>query len=103
MESIGVVDDTDEPSEWVLPFLAWFRTKPTEITTSISPNAKWFAKLDAKGRCQILLGEESKDLSTFLSLWGGNRIARVPMGLTSSGYEYRLCTWVLRFGRNPGY
>lgn len=116
MESMEVIENAVEPSEWVSPFLVIpkpnggvrfvvdFRRlnqhvkrpihpfpSPSEITTSIPATAKWFATLDAtKGYWQIPLDEESKKLTTFMTQWGRKRFTRAPMGLSSSGDEYCL-------------
>ena len=62
---------------------------PKDIIAQIPGTSKYFAVFAAKnGYWQILLDEESKPLTTFITEWGCYRYLRAPMGLTSSGDEF---------------
>lgn len=68
-----------------------------EVLRKISPDAKFFCKLDCvKGYYQIELDPSSADRTTFLLPSGRYRFKRCPMGLSSSGDEF-VCRTDLAF------
>ena len=60
-----------------------------DCLNTITPDSKYFAKLDAvQGYFQIPLAEESRDLTTFIVPRGKFRYKVAPMGLNSSNDEF---------------
>ena len=110
----GVIARQDDPTEWCAPgfFVAKkngdlrlvidytclnkyvrrpVHTFPStqEILSSIDPDSKVFAKLDAtQGYHQVPLENESSKLTTFLLPSGRFRFLRAPMGLSCSSDEF---------------
>ena len=85
---VRLVTDFSKLNQYVLrpehPF-----PSPEEILAWIPGSSRVFARLDCKsGYHQIPLAEESRDLTTFVTMKGRFRYCRAPMGLTSSSDEF---------------
>ena len=109
MESLGVVERVQEPTEWVNSLVAvlkpngkiWLCIDPKDLNRAIKreqypmktidevitrmPNAKFFSKLDAtQGYWQVELDDESAKKCTFNTPFGRYRFNRLPFGISSA-------------------
>ncbi len=108
-----IIAPIDKPTKWVHPLVVVLKADNTwrlcvdltklnkyvlrpyyPMTTpkdavELPGTARKFASLDAKtGYWQILLDEESQELTTFITPWGRYKFLRNPMGLASAQDEY---------------
>ena len=112
----GIIAKQEKPSDWISP--AFFVQKPNgglrlvvdysvtglnkavkrrihpapsgaDIMKQVKPESKWFLKADCvQGYHQLLLDEESQQLTTFILPFGCYYYLRAPMGLSGSGDEF---------------
>ncbi len=62
---------------------------PSEEVAQIPPGMKYFTTVDGRhGYWQVLLGKNSRHLTTFLTPWGHYRFKRNCMGLINAGDEH---------------
>uniref|UniRef100_A0A8C6PJV3 Gypsy retrotransposon integrase-like protein 1 n=1 Tax=Nothobranchius furzeri TaxID=105023 RepID=A0A8C6PJV3_NOTFU len=113
MENLGVIENVDEPTEWVSSLVIvekktgklrvcmdprdlnrairreHFKLPTREEIMSQFAKAKYFSKLDASsGFWQLKLDEASSKLCTFNSPFGRYRFRRLPFGLASAPEVY---------------
>ena len=64
-------------------------TTPHEAVYSMTPGAQWFSMCDTKnGYHQVMLHEDSRDYTCFMTPWGRYRFKRAPHGFIISGKKY---------------
>ena len=110
MQSLSVIEEVTQPTEWVSPMVVVSKqsgdvricvdyvhlnrsVKREHITNfpqlheelcAKMQGAKFFTSLDAaSGFWQIILADESSELTTFLTPYGRFRFTRLPFGLNS--------------------
>ena len=109
MESLGVIERVQQPTEWVNSLVTvvkpngkirlcidpkdlnraikreQYPMKTIEEVISRMPNAKFFSKLDAtQGYWQVQLDDESATKCTFNTPFGRYRFHRLPFGISSA-------------------
>ena len=114
MESVGVIQKVNEPTEWVSSMLAVRKPNdkvricidPKDLNRAIKreqypmrtiddvvtklPNAKYFSKLDAEsGFWQLELDEPSCNLLTFNTPFGRYKFLRLAFGISSSSEIFK--------------
>ena len=64
-------------------------TTPHEAVYNTTPGSRFFSVMDAKnGYHQIMLHEDSRDLTCFMTPWGRYRFKRAPQGFSATGDKY---------------
>ncbi|KZS10058.1 TE: Reverse transcriptase [Daphnia magna] len=114
LESQSIIQKMTEPTKWVHPIVIvpkkdgslrlcvdfrqlnkaiirpLFETAtPFQAVRTIPPGMRYFTVIDAlKGYNQVLLDEESSNLTTFSTPFGRYKYLRLPFGVTHAGDDY---------------